>query len=117
MAKAHTLSEVLWGELLWDASRPMAAQAVILIGFILGQFPPLALLTLLVVSSEPFSLRGMGLVVAAIARMIFEHISLSAVSFGFSDVFLLRSFLSSRNPAAGMQWVAWVLPLTAVNSL
>ncbi len=41
-----TLSEVLWGELLWDATKAtVAAEVVALIGVVTGDFHPLCLLT------------------------------------------------------------------------
>ena len=43
-----TLSEVLWGELLWDATKAtVAAEVVALIGVCTGDFHPLCLLTLI----------------------------------------------------------------------
>ena len=43
-----TLSEVLWGELLWDTTKAtVAAEAVALIGVLTGDFTPLSLLTIL----------------------------------------------------------------------
>lgn len=113
-----TLSEVLWGELLWDSTKStLAAQVVIFIGVLTHAFPSYCLITLIplcFVSSLLFS--SLGLAVAAFSRTI-EQISypqylLVFPMFLFCGVFFPLDLLPSS-----VQWVAWSLPLTSVVSL
>jgi len=113
-----TLSEVLWGELLWDASKAtLAATLIASIGVATGDFPvyaPLAVIPVAFPASLLFA--GLGLAVAARSRTIDEisypQYLLVFPMFLFCGVF----FPVDRLPAA-LQWLAWALPLTAVNSL
>lgn len=113
-----TLSEVLWGELLWDATKAaVAAEGVALIGVITGDFSPWSLLTLIPVcffSSLLFA--GLGLMSAAYARDIdqlsYPQYLLVMPMFLFCGVFYP---IESLPPA--LQLLAWFFPLTAVNSL
>ncbi len=113
-----TLSEVLWGELLWDATKAgIAAEGVALIGVATGDFSPWSLLTLLPIcflSSLLFS--GMGLASAAYARDIdqlsYPQYLLVMPMFLFCGVFYPIESLPQP-----LQILAWVFPLTAVNSL
>jgi lipooligosaccharide transport system permease protein len=113
-----TLSEVLWGELLWDATKAaVAAEGVALIGVATGDFSPWCLLALLPVcflASLLFA--GMGLVSAAYARDIdqlsYPQYLLVMPMFLFCGVFYPVEGLPEP-----LQFVAWIFPLTAVNSL
>ncbi len=113
-----TLSEVLWGELIWDASKStLAAEVVALIGVISGDFPPLSLLTLLPVcflSSLLFS--GMGLAAAAYSRSI-DELSYPQYLLVFPMFLFCGVFYPVENLPVALQRVAWIFPLTAVNSL
>ena len=113
-----TLSEVLWGELLWDASKAaVAAEAVTLIGVAMGDFAPLALLTVLPVaflSSLLFA--AFGLAVAARAQSI-EEISYPQYLVIFPMFLLCGVFYPIESLPEWLQWVAWALPLTSVVSL
>jgi len=113
-----TLSEVLWGELVWDASKStLAAEVVALIGVISGDFPPRSLLTLVPVcflSSLLFS--GMGLSAAAYSRNI-DELSYPQYLLVFPMFLFCGVFYPVENLPAALQRVAWIFPLTAVNSL
>lgn len=113
-----TLSEVLWGELLWDATKSaVAAEVVALIGVCTGDFPPLSLLTLLpvlVASSLLFS--GMGLAAAALAQSI-DAISYPQYLLIFPMFLFCGVFYPIDKLPAVFQVMAWSLPLTSVNSL
>jgi lipooligosaccharide transport system permease protein len=113
-----TLSEVLWGELLWDATKAtVAAEVVTLIGVALGDFRPLALLTVLPVaflSSLLFA--GLGLTVAARAQSI-DAISYPQYLIIFPMFLFCGVFYPIESLPAALQWVAWALPLTSVVSL
>jgi lipooligosaccharide transport system permease protein len=113
-----TLSEVLWGELLWDASKAtVAAEIVALIGVAAGDFPiyaPLAVLPIALASSLLFA--GMGLAVAARSRTI-EEISYPQYLLVFPMFLFCGVFFPIESLPAPLQWAAWVLPLTSVNSL
>jgi lipooligosaccharide transport system permease protein len=113
-----TLSEVLWGELLWDATKStFAAEVVVLIGVVLGAFPPLALLTVLPLSflcSLLFA--GLGLAVAASSRTI-EQISYPQYLLVFPMFLFCGVFFPIEALPRALQGLAWVFPLASVNSL
>lgn len=113
-----TLSEVLWGELLWDATKAtVAAEVVTLIGVALGDFRPLALLTVLpvaFVSSLLFA--GLGLTVAARAQSI-DAISYPQYLIIFPMFLFCGVFYPIESLPAALQGLAWALPLTSVVSL
>jgi lipooligosaccharide transport system permease protein len=113
-----TLSEVLWGELLWDASKStLAAEVVALIGVFSGGFPARSLLTLLplcFVSSLLFS--GMGLAAAAYSRSI-DSLSYPQYLLVFPMFLFCGVFYPIESLPAVLQRVAWIFPLTSVNSL
>ncbi len=113
-----TLSEVLWGELLWDASKAtVAAEIIAVIGVATGDFPlyaPLAVLPVAFLSSLLFA--GMGLAVAARSRTI-EEISYPQYLLVFPMFLFCGVFFPIESLPAALRWAAWVLPLTSVNSL
>lgn len=113
-----TLSEVLWGELLWDAAKStLAAEVVVLIGIATGDFPPHALLTLLPIcflGSLLFS--GLGLAVAASSRSI-DTISYPQYLFVFPMFLFCGVFYPVETLPRALQLLAWALPLTSINSL
>jgi lipooligosaccharide transport system permease protein len=113
-----TLSEVLWGELIWDASKStLAAEVVALIGVISGEFPPLSLFTLFPVcflSSLLFS--GMGLAAAAYSRSI-DELSYPQYLLVFPMFLFCGVFYPVEDLPDVLQQVAWIFPLTSVNSL
>jgi lipooligosaccharide transport system permease protein len=113
-----TLSEVLWGELIWDASKStLAAEVVALIGVISGEFPPLSLFTLFPVcflSSLLFS--GMGLAAAGYSRSI-DELSYPQYLLVFPMFLFCGVFYPVEELPGVLQQVAWIFPLTSVNSL
>jgi lipooligosaccharide transport system permease protein len=113
-----TLSEVLWGELIWDASKStLAAEVVALIGVISGDFPALSLFTLFPVcflSSLLFS--GMGLAAAGYSRSI-DELSYPQYLLVFPMFLFCGVFYPVENLPSVLQQVAWIFPLTSVNSL
>lgn len=113
-----TLSEVLWGELLWDASKAsMAAEAVVLIGVLAGSFPAWSLAAILPVAflgSLLFS--GMGLMAAAISRSI-EELSYPQYLLVFPMFLFCGVFYPLENLPVALQGVAWFFPLTPLLSI
>lgn len=113
-----TLSEVLWGELLWDATKAtVAAEVVALIGVLTGDFPPGAIAWLLPVcffSSVLFS--AMGLAAAGFARSI-DELSYPQYLLVFPMFLFCGVFYPIESLPAALQKVAWFFPLTSVNSL
>ena len=113
-----TLSEVLWGELLWDASKAaLAAEVVALIGVISGDFPPHALFTLLPLAflgSLLFS--GLGLAAAGFARNI-DQLSYPQYLLVFPMFLFCGVFYPLESLPAPLQVFAWIFPLTSVVSL
>lgn len=113
-----TLTEVLWGELLWDASKAtVAAEVVALIGVLTGDFPPAALLTLLplaFLSSLLFS--AMGLAAAAYSRSI-DALSYPQYLLVFPMFLFCGVFYPIDALPGVLQGIAWFFPLTSVNSL
>ena len=113
-----TLAEVLWGELLWDASKATFAAVIIAsIGVAMGDFPlyaPLVVMPVAFPSSLLFA--GLGLAVAARARTI-EEISYPQYLLVFPMFLFCGVFFPIEQLPAPLQWLAWALPLTSVNSL
>jgi len=113
-----TLSEVLWGELLWDASKAcVAAEVVALIGVLWGSFPAASLLTLLPIAFLGSLLfAGFGLAVAAHSRNI-EEINYPQYLIVFPMFLFCGVFYPLEALPRHLRYVAWVLPLTSINSL
>jgi lipooligosaccharide transport system permease protein len=113
-----TLSEVLWGELLWDATKgSFAASAVLILGCITGDFNPwgaLAALPLTFLCALLFA--AMGLWVAAASKTI-EQISYPQYLLVFPMFLFCGVFYPMETLPAVLQDIAWILPLTSVNSL
>ena len=113
-----TLSEVLWGELLWDATKAtVAAEVVALMGVLTGDFAPLSILTLLPVcflGALLFS--GLGLLSAARVQNI-EQLSYPQYLLVFPMFLFCGVFFPIENLPPAFQIVAWVLPLTSVVSI
>ncbi len=113
-----TLSEVLWAELLWDATKATAAAEVVaLMGVATGDFPlhaPLSLLPVCFLSSLLFA--ALGLAVAARSRNI-DAISYPQYLLVFPMFLFCGVFYPIESLPAALQWLAWALPLTPVNSL
>ncbi len=113
-----TLSEVLWGELLWDASKSaLAAEVVALIGVATGNFPVMSLLTLLpLVFLGSLLFSGMGLAAAGFCKNIdqlsYPQYLLVFPMFLFCGVFYPLNILPNS-----LQLLAWFFPLTSVASL
>ncbi|OFZ19081.1 MAG: hypothetical protein A2X94_10040 [Bdellovibrionales bacterium GWB1_55_8] len=110
-----TLSEVLWGELIWDASRStLSATAVLLVGIAIGDFRwqgallllPLAFLFGLVFAS-------LGLLVAAKSRTI-ESISYPQYLLVFPMFLFCGVFFPLSNLPEPIRTVASLLPLAPV---
>ena len=113
-----TLSEVLWAELLWDATKAaVAAEVVALIGVALGDFPVRSLITVLPVAfAASLVFAGMGLAVAARSRSI-DAISYPQYLLVFPMFLFCGVFYPVETLPGALQWLAWALPLTSVNSL
>jgi len=113
-----TLSEVLWAELIWDASKAtFACSAVLLIGTAMGDFRPLgALLALPLCFVCAFIFAGLGVFVAARSRTI-EEISYPQYLLIFPMFLFCGIFFPMESLPKFVQWMAWVLPLTSVVSL
>jgi lipooligosaccharide transport system permease protein len=113
-----TLSEVLWGELLWDATKSTAAaEVVVLIGVATRDFAPSAMLTLLplcFVSSLLFA--ALGLATAAYSKSI-DEMSYPQYLLVFPMFLFCGVFYPVDKLPGFLQVVAWILPLTSVSSL
>ena len=114
---AITLSEVLWAEIIWDASKAtFSASVVIMIGIVMGDFNLRGAIVALPLCFASATLFAALLLVAAKSRTI-EEISypqylLVFPMFLFCGVFFPLSMLPTY-----LQWVAWGLPLTSIVSL
>lgn len=113
-----TLSEVLWGELLWGASKAaLASEVVALIGVASGDFRPLSLLTLLpLVFLGSLLFSGMGLAAAGYARNI-DQLSYPQYLLVFPMFLFCGVFYPIEGLPAPLRILAWTLPLTSVVSL
>jgi lipooligosaccharide transport system permease protein len=113
-----TLSEVLWGELLWCASRAMLSVVVVLvIGVVLGDFSlggSLAVLPLAAIAALLFA--AFGMLVAALSRTI-ESISYPQYLVIFPMFLFCGVYFPITQLPMAVQWVANILPLTALLSL
>jgi lipooligosaccharide transport system permease protein len=113
-----TLSEVLWGELMWDASRStISATVVLMIGVIVGDFSfagvliaiPICFLFGIVFSS-------LGLLVAAKSVTI-DSISYPQYLFVMPMFLFCGVFFPLTNLPVVLQKVIFILPLTSVLSV
>jgi lipooligosaccharide transport system permease protein len=113
-----TLSEVLWAELFWDASKAtFAAAAVLAIGVILGDFHAAgALLALPVCFAGALTFAALGVFVAAKSKTI-EEISYPQYLLIFPMFLFCGVFFPIQNLPSFLQWIAWTLPLTSIVSL
>ena len=113
-----TMSEVLWGELVWDTAKATTASLVVaLIGVVTGDFPPLCLLTLIPLCfASSLLFAGMGLAGAAFARSI-EQLSYPQYLLVFPMFLFCGVFYPIHALPAPLRAVAWALPLTSVTSL
>jgi len=113
-----TLSEVLWAELIWDASKAaFAALAVLGVGVIMGDFNlPGALLAVPFCLLAGLLFAALGLLVAAKSKTI-EEISYPQYLLIFPMFLFCGVFFPLSNLPTALQWLAWLLPLTAVVSL
>lgn len=113
-----TLSEVLWGELLWDATKgTIAATAVLLIGAVTGDFRPLGALAALPVAFLcAFLFGALGLLSAAVSASI-DEISYPQFLFIFPMFLFCGVFFPLSQLPGWLQTAVWALPLTPVVSL
>jgi lipooligosaccharide transport system permease protein len=113
-----TVSEVLWGELLWDASKStLAAFVVTLIGVAFGQFSPAAILPLLPISfAGALLFSSMGLAAAGFSKSI-EELSYPQYLLVFPMFLFCGVFYPLDGLPKVLQVLAWVFPLTSILSL
>jgi len=113
-----TLSEVLWAEIIWDASKAtFSASAVLTIGVVMGDFRPwgaVAALPLCFIGALVFA--ELGLLVAAKSKTI-EEISYPQYLLIFPMFLFCGVYFPLTNLPTYLQWLAWTLPLTSVSSL
>src|SRR5262245_9988437 len=113
-----TLSEVLWAEIIWDASKAtFSASAVLAIGVVMGDFRAwgaVAALPLCFIGALLFA--ELGLLVAAKSKTI-EEISYPQYLLIFPMFLFCGVYFPLSNLPTYLQWLAWTLPLTSVSSL
>lgn len=110
-----TLSEVLWGELLWDASRATLSATVVLgIGCLTGDFAwKGALLAIPLCFMGGLIFSSLGLAVAAFSKTI-EQISYPQFLL-INPMFLYCGiYFPLKQLPEALQWIAVCLPLTAL---
>ena len=113
-----TLSEVLWGELLWDATKgTISASTVLLIGVGTGDFNWLgALLCVPICFLSAMLFGALGLWMAAISRNI-EQLSYPQYLLVFPMFLFCGIYYPLDKLPIFLQYIAWVFPLTSVQSL
>jgi len=113
-----TVSEILWGELLWDASKATsAAMAVFMIGVVSGDFRVVGIFAYLpVVFICALLFAGMGLLTAARARSI-DEISYPQFLLVFPMFLFCGVFFPLHNLPDLVRGFVWLLPLTGVIDL
>ena len=113
-----TLSEILWGEIIWDSSKAtFSVSVVLMIGCITGDFNVLgsiAVLPICFLFSMIFS--SLGLFVASKSRTI-EEINYPQYLFIFPMFLFCGVFFPLETLPKYLQWVALCLPLTSVVSI
>ena len=118
ISPAITLSEVLWAELIWDASKAtFAATAVLAIGVAMGDFRAggaLLAVPLCFAGAELFA--ALGVFVAAKSKTI-EEISYPQYLLIFPMFLFCGVFFPVANLPSSLQLLAWALPLTSIASL
>jgi lipooligosaccharide transport system permease protein len=115
---AITLSEVLWAEIIWDASKAtFSASVVIMIGIAMGDFSVRgAILALPLCFAGAALFSALGLLVAAKSRTI-EEISYPQYLLVFPMFLFCGVFFPLTMLPVYLQWLAWSLPLTSIVSL
>lgn len=113
-----TLSEVLWGELLWDATKAtVAAEVVAIIGTVTGDFHASCLFTVPPVAfASAYLFSAMGLAAAGYSRTI-DELSYPQYLLIFPMFLFCGVFYPIENLPGYLQKVAWFFPLTSVNSI
>lgn len=113
-----TLSEVLWGELLWSATRALfSTTIVLLIGIVIGDFSVLgsaAALPICLVACLMFS--ALGMLMAAMARTI-ESLSYPQYLFIFPMFLFCGVYFPLENLPDAIEFFAHLLPLTSLLSI
>ena len=113
-----TLSEVLWGELLWSATRStLAASVVLLIGVLTGDFSPagaIAMIPFCFISGLVFA--ALGLLTAATSQTI-EAISYPQFLFIFPMFLFCGVYFPISNLPDWLEHIVSILPLTPVLSI
>ncbi len=113
-----TLGEVLWGELIWDASKAtLSATMVLAIGTAIGDFSPMgALCTLPLCFGFAFIFAGLGLWVASSARTI-EQLAYPQYLCVFPMFLFCGVYFPLEKLPAIAIYVAWCLPLTPILAI
>lgn len=108
-----TMDEVLWGELIWDATKgTLSAGMVIVIGSLLGDFSPLGGLLLFPICFV-FCLifAGLGLWVSSVSRTI-EQLAYPQYLFVFPMFLFGGVYFPMENLPPLVGQLSWLLPLT-----
>jgi lipooligosaccharide transport system permease protein len=113
-----TLSEVLWGELGWDASRAtFSASVVLLIGTAVGDFSPLgSLLCLPVCFAGALIFSALGLLASSLAKSI-EQINYPQYLVVFPMFLFCGVYFPLERLPQPILFGAWCFPLTSLVSL
>jgi lipooligosaccharide transport system permease protein len=113
-----TLSEVIWAELLWDASKAtMAAFVVTALGVATGNFLPWSLLFMVPISfMSALLFAGLGLCSAAYSTNI-DQLSYPQFLFVFPMFLFCGVFYPIDVLPGPLPTIVWILPLTSVISL
>lgn len=110
-----TLSEVLWGELLWDASKAtFSASVVLLIGCVTGDFSiPGALASIPVCYAGALIFAALGLWCSAVSHTI-EQINYPQYLLVFPMFLYCGIYFPLDQLPEALRTAAWVFPLTSV---
>lgn len=113
-----TLSEVLWGELFWDATKAtISASLILIIGVCIGDLSPLGALMVLpfcFFAAALFS--GLGLLVAGKAKDINE-VSYPQYLIVMPMFLFCGIFFPLQHLPLALQYIVWALPLTSVVAI
>lgn len=113
-----TLSEIIWGELIWDATiGTFSALIVLLIGLFIGDFNFLgSILAIPFCFFAALMFSGIGLWISGYAKTI-DQVAYPQYLFVLPMFFFCGVFFPIETMPSFLQLFAWLMPLTATISL
>jgi lipooligosaccharide transport system permease protein len=113
-----TLSEILWGELIWDATLgAFSAFIVLLIGLVIGDFNlPGSILAIPFCFLAALMFSGIGLWITGKAKTI-DQVAYPQYLFVVPMFLFCGVFFPIETMPTALQFIAWLMPLTPTISI